>query len=87
MEQSTLTYHFNFNGVDVTVNHHPRYLASSDHVEWRSVPCSITETGYYSMWLPENSTADDVKNLILETVGDKPVTVYVPPLEQQDLFS
>jgi hypothetical protein len=38
------------------------------------------------MWLPVDSTADDVKNLILETVGDKPVTVYVKPLEQQSLF-
>jgi len=86
MEQNTLTYNFNFNGVDVTVYHHPEYFHSSDHVEWRSVPCSVTETGYYSMWLPVNSTANDVKNLILETVGDKPVTVYVKPLEQQSLF-
>ena len=86
MAQS-ITFQYNFNVVDVTVYHRPRYLCSSDHVEWRSVPCSVTETGYYSMWLPEDSTADDVNNLILETVGDKPVTVYVPPLEQQDLFS
>ena len=86
MEQNTLTYNFNFNGVDVQVKHHPKYFHSSDHVEWHSVPCSITETGYYSMWLPVDSTADDVENLILETVGDKPVLEYVRPLEQQDLF-
>ena len=66
-QSKTLTYNFNFNGVDVTVYHHPRYLCSSDHVEWRSVPCSVTETGYYSMWLPEDSTADDVNNLILNS--------------------
>jgi len=86
MAQS-ITYQYNFNGVDVTVNHHPKYFQHQDHVEWRSVPCSVTETGYYSMWLPVDSNADDVEKLILETVGDKPVTVYVPPLEQQDLFS
>jgi hypothetical protein len=82
----SITYNFNFNGVDVTVKHHPHYLYSTDHVEWNSVPCSVTETGYYSMWLPADSTADDVENLILKTVGDKPVLEYVKPLEQQSLF-
>jgi len=24
---------------------------------------------------------------LLHQIGDKPLTVYVPPLEQQDLFS
>jgi hypothetical protein len=82
----SIIYNFNFNGVDVTVKHKPSYIPSSDHVEWRSVPCNITSTGYYSMWLPENSTADDVENLILKTIGDKPVLEYVKPLEQQSLF-
>jgi len=63
MEQNTLTYNFNFNGVDVTVYHHPRYLCSSDHVEWRSVPCSVTETGYYSMWLPVTGLSPTVSNI------------------------
>ena len=82
------TYNFNFDGVDVVVKHHHQYLHCSDHVEWNSIPCSVTETGYYSMWLPVGSSSDDVKNLILKTVDNKPVTIYVKPwvLEQQSLF-
>ena len=40
------------------------------------------------MWLPVGSSSDDVKNLILKTVDNKPVTIYVKPwvLEQQSLF-
>ena len=87
MEQGPLTYQYNFNGVDVVIKHHPKYFETQDHVEWRSVPCSLTETGYYSMWLPVGSTENDVYNLLLHQIGDKPLTVYVPPLEQQDLFS
>ena len=79
-----MTYNIIFNGIAVEIVHTPKYFHSSDHVEWWSVPCSVTETGYYSIWMPACSQEKEVMDYIKELGKD--VKVYVKPLEQQVLF-
>ena len=84
MKSDQIIYELNINGVSVEIVHTPRYFHSSDHVEWWSVPCSVTETGYYSNWLPVDSQKEQVINYIKELGQD--VKVFIKPLEQQTLF-
>ena len=79
-----MIYNINCNGIEVEITHTLEYFHNNDHVEWRSVPCSVTETGYYSDWLPVNSEKDVVINWIQDLA--KNLKVYIKPLEQQSLF-
>lgn len=79
-----MTYNIICNGLDVKLVHKPNYFPSSDHVEWWSVPCSYTETGYYSHWFPANSKKEDIISTIVELAGN--VTVYIKPFKQESLF-
>ena len=83
--QPSITYNLKFCGLDIKLVHKPNWLSSSDHVEWWSVPCSYTESGFKSHWFPVDSTKEEIVNQILDEVGDR-LTVYIEPLEQQSLF-
>ena len=80
-----IIYNISHCGIDIKLVHIPEYFSHTDHVEWWSVPCSYTETGFRSHWFPAHSTKEDIVNGILEEVGER-LTEYIEPLEQQSLF-
>ena len=80
-----IIYNFTHCGIDIKLVHIPEYFSHTDHVEWWSVPCSYTETGFKSHWFPINSTKEDIINTILDLVGDR-LTEYIKPFEQESMF-
>ena len=70
-------YNTTWGGLKIELAHTPNYFDGMDLVEYNSLPCKYTGTGYRTHWFPNELNINPVDE-ILKLLGDEP--------NQQSLF-